>query len=298
MVVFLERGAAAGGVGDNGVEIFVKEDGEVSSGEVARGIANAGVCGEGTATKLSLGNHDFAAVGGEYPDGGFVETGESDIGDASGEEGHAGAARACGGIGPAEAAVEKIVINARKEALAIGEAEKFQNADAARDGLQAGALIEAENPGEIGDEMGIGEQVAKDEIARDAIEPGAFVVALDARAGVLDEFAVLDAGRAGGFAGATVEAFVRKREARTFEILLPIAACLFIFGSIRKQMKNFFVSGMIFLAIGILTWQVDLFERQSRWPILLLILGALLMVSATRYSAIKMAVARLIRRQT
>jgi len=88
---------------------------------------------------------------------------------------------------------------------------------------------------------------------------------------------------------------VRKREARTFEILLPIVACLFIFSSIRKQMKNFFVSGMIFLAIGIITWQVDLFERQSRWPILLLILGSLLMVGATRYSAIKLAVSRLFR---
>jgi Protein kinase domain len=91
---------------------------------------------------------------------------------------------------------------------------------------------------------------------------------------------------------------VRKREARTLEILLPIVACFFIFGSIRKQMKNFFVSGMIFLAIGIVTWQFDLFEKQSRWPIVLLILGSLLMVSSTRYSAIKLAVSRLVRRQT
>jgi hypothetical protein len=90
----------------------------------------------------------------------------------------------------------------------------------------------------------------------------------------------------------------RKREARTLEILLPMVACFFIFGSIRKQMKNFFVSGMIFLAIGIVTWQFDLFEKQSRWPIVLLILGSLLMVSSTRYSAIKLAVSRLVRRQT
>lgn len=89
----------------------------------------------------------------------------------------------------------------------------------------------------------------------------------------------------------------RKREARTFEVLLPLVACVFIFGSIRKQMKNFFVSGMIFLALGIVTWQIDLFEKQSRWPILLIILGSLLMVSSTRYSAIKLAVSRLIRRQ-
>jgi di/tricarboxylate transporter len=62
-------------------------------------------------------------------------------------------------------------------------------------------------------------------------------------------------------------------------------------------MKNYFVVGMIFLAIGLVRLQQDIFKQQSRWPILLLILGALLMVSATRYAAIKMAVARLVRRR-
>jgi hypothetical protein len=89
-----------------------------------------------------------------------------------------------------------------------------------------------------------------------------------------------------------------KREARTFEILVPMMACVFIYGSIRKQMKNYFVVGMIFLAIGLVRLQQDIFKQQSRWPILLLILGALLMVSATRYSTIKMAVARMVRRRT
>jgi serine/threonine protein kinase len=87
-----------------------------------------------------------------------------------------------------------------------------------------------------------------------------------------------------------------KREARVFEILLPAAALVFVYGSIRKQMKNYFVVGMIFLAIGLVRLQEDIFEQRSRWPILLLILGSLLMVSATRYSAIKMAVARMVRR--
>ncbi len=53
-----------------------------------------------------------------------------------------------------------------------------------------------------------GEQSAENEIARDASNPGAGIFALDARAGVLDEFAILDAGGAGGFAGAAVQAFV------------------------------------------------------------------------------------------
>jgi hypothetical protein len=87
-----------------------------------------------------------------------------------------------------------------------------------------------------------------------------------------------------------------KREARVLEMLLPAAALVFVYGSIRKQMKNYFVVGMIFLAIGLVRLQEDIFEQRSRWPILLLILGSVLMVSATRYSAIKMAVMRMVRR--
>jgi len=94
-----------------------------------------------------------------------------------------------------------------------------------------------------------------------------------------------------------LENLVKKREARILEYLVPTVACVFIFGSIRKQMKNFFVSGMLFLAAGIVMWQLDLFENESRWPIFLLIVGALVMVMATRYSTIKMAVARIVRRR-
>jgi hypothetical protein len=87
-----------------------------------------------------------------------------------------------------------------------------------------------------------------------------------------------------------------QREARVFEMLLPAAALVFVYASIRKQMKNYFVVGMIFLAIGLVRLQQDIFKQRSRWPILLLILGSLLMVSATRYSAIKMALSRMVRR--
>ena len=208
MIVFLERGAAAGGVGDDGVEVFTKEDGEICSGEVARGITYAGVRGEGATAELPPGDDDLAAVGGEDADGGFIELRESDIRDASGEKGDACAARAGGGVGPAMAAIEKVVIDAREKPFALGETEKFQDADAARDGLQAGALVEAKNSGEIGDEMRIGEQLAEDEVARDAEDPRALVVALDAGAGVLDEFSIFHTRGAGGFAGAAVEAFV------------------------------------------------------------------------------------------
>jgi serine/threonine protein kinase len=87
-----------------------------------------------------------------------------------------------------------------------------------------------------------------------------------------------------------------KREARVLEVLLPVAALVFVYGSIRKQMKNYFVVGMLFLGIGLVRLQDDIFKERSRWPIMLLILGSLLMVTATRYSAIKMALARMARR--
>jgi hypothetical protein len=106
------------------------------------------------------------------------------------------------------ASEKKVVINARQKALALGEAENLQHADAAYDRLQAGALVKTENAGSISDQIGIGHQLAEDKIARSAGEPGAFVVALDARAGVFDEFSVLDSGRAGSFASAAVQAFI------------------------------------------------------------------------------------------
>ncbi len=164
--------------------------------------------GERAAAKLVFWDDHFAAVGGEDADGGFVELRECDVGDASGEKRDAGAAGAGGGKRGAEAAVEKIVVDAREEAFALGEAEKLQNTDAARDGLQAGALIEAKNARGVDDAMGFGEKVPENEIARGAGEPRAGIVAFDVRAGVLDEFSVFDAGGAGGFASAAVEAFV------------------------------------------------------------------------------------------
>ena len=157
MIVFLERGTAAGGVGDDGVEIFAEENGEVFSGEIACGIANTGMRGEGAAAALSRGDDNFAAVGGEDANRGLVELGEGDVGDASGKECDASAARSGRGISPAEAAVEKTIVDAREERFAFGEAEKFEDADAARDGLQTRALIKANDAGEVRDAVRIGE---------------------------------------------------------------------------------------------------------------------------------------------
>ena len=79
----------------------------------------------------------------------FVELRKSDVGNASGEEGNASAARTGGGKTPAMAAVKKVVVNAREKALALGKAEQLQDAYAAGDGLQARALVETQNAREV-----------------------------------------------------------------------------------------------------------------------------------------------------
>ena len=208
MLVFLQRRAAAGGVGDDGVEIAGGEGEEIFAREVAGGVANSGVSGERAAARLIFGHDDFAAVGGEDADGRVVETREGDLRDAAGEECDASAALADCGKCAAEFLEEKWSFDFGEKLLAVGEAEKFEHAGEARDALQAGALVEPEEARERGDAIGVGKKFAEGDVAQDAREERALVVALDERAGVFDELAVFDDGGAGGFAGAAVEAFV------------------------------------------------------------------------------------------
>jgi predicted Ser/Thr protein kinase len=81
-------------------------------------------------------------------------------------------------------------------------------------------------------------------------------------------------------------------EARIFEWLLPAAACVFVFASIPRQMKNFFVSGLLFLAIGVFRLQQEVFPDRARWPVFLLAAGLCLMLAAAHYAPIKVALQR------
>ena len=81
-------------------------------------------------------------------------------------------------------------------------------------------MIEAQNARGVDDAMRFGEKVPENEIARGAGEPRAGIVAFDVRAGVLDEFSIFDAGGAGGFASAAVEAFVDVLDERIGDGLL------------------------------------------------------------------------------
>jgi serine/threonine protein kinase len=84
-------------------------------------------------------------------------------------------------------------------------------------------------------------------------------------------------------------------EQRIFEWLLPAAACFFVFRSIPRQMKNYFASGLFFLAIGVFRLQQEVFPNRAAWPITLLATGLALMVAAANYAPLRVALARLVR---
>ncbi|HYY72316.1 MAG TPA: hypothetical protein VE778_01860 [Candidatus Bathyarchaeia archaeon] len=157
---------------------------------------------------MLLWNHNFAAIRREHADGGFVQFGKGDVRYAAGKKCHSRTARPRRGKCRAKAVEEKLLINLRKKAIAFRQSKQFQDANAARDGLHARTLVEAENTRSILDEMRGREKIAEKEVARDMSEPRALVTALDAGARVLDQLSVLHAGGTGGFTGATVKAFV------------------------------------------------------------------------------------------
>jgi serine/threonine protein kinase len=85
-------------------------------------------------------------------------------------------------------------------------------------------------------------------------------------------------------------------EVRIFQVLLPCVAAAFVYLSIPRQMKNFFVWGMVFLAIGIVDLQNDIFADRRGWLVTLMMAGLLVMLVATNYAGIRMAASRWIRR--
>jgi hypothetical protein len=78
-------------------------------------------------------------------------------------------------------------------------------------------------------------------------------------------------------------------QARTFEVILPIIACLFVFGALPKQMKNYVASGLLFLAIGLVRLQQNMLKDHALWPIALIVIGFSLMLVAVKYPAIRIA---------
>ena len=86
------------------------------------------------------------------------------------------------------------------------------------------------------------------------------------------------------------------REAHTLEWILPATACLFVFASIPRQMKNFLVSGLVFLAAGVYHVQQDIYPNRAFWPTGLLAGGLVLMIAASNYALIRATLRKLRRR--
>jgi serine/threonine protein kinase len=89
-----------------------------------------------------------------------------------------------------------------------------------------------------------------------------------------------------------------QHEARILEFLLPAVACAFVFGSIPQQMKNFFASGLLFLAIGIVRLQQDYYHNLARWPIALLVAGVVLMLCASTHPLVRPTLRRIVQRMS
>jgi hypothetical protein len=84
----------------------------------------------------------------------------------------------------------------------------------------------------------------------------------------------------------------RLSEARFFEVALPVVAAIFVFGSIPKQMKNFFATGLVFFAIGVIRLANDWLRDQASWPLLLLLCGLATMLIAANYARVKLFLQR------
>ncbi len=82
------------------------------------------------------------------------------------------------------------------------------------------------------------------------------------------------------------------REARVFELVLPLTAAAFVYLSIPKQMKNFLAMGLLFFAVGVVRLGEHLLKDRAVWPIGLLALGLSLMLAAANYTSIWLALRR------
>ena len=76
-------------------------------------------------------------------------------------------------------------------------------------------------------------------------------------------------------------------ESTSLLYLLPLVASAFVFASIPKQMKNFLITGFIFLVVGAYRLQKYEFGGESIMPILLLILGLGFMLLAAEQNPVR-----------
>ncbi|GAI56218.1 unnamed protein product, partial [marine sediment metagenome] len=62
-----------------------------------------------------------------------------------------------------------------------------------------------------------------------------------------------------------------------YRILLPVASFAFVFGSVTKQMKSFFFSGLAGIAAAVHKLTVKHLDKFFAWPVSLIIAGIIWM---------------------
>ena len=143
VAIVLDRGAAARGIDDHGVEPlalhFAHPGGDIGAGRGPGGVLVAHVLGQGAATAGAPGDHDLAAVAAQQADCGFVDPGADDLLRTAGQQRHPQAAFAGGGK-----ALRHVVRRRPAEA----------HTREAHDGAQAARHQTGEGPGEFAADQG------------------------------------------------------------------------------------------------------------------------------------------------
>jgi hypothetical protein len=206
MTVFLDVGAATGGIDDDGVNVSLFEDVDGGAGELEGLDFFASVDAERAAAGLFWRRDDFATFGGEDADGGGVDIREKGALDAAEEEADAFAFFAFGG-GERRDSFDRFYFGEKSVHRGQGFGEEFEETGGAKNRLQAGFLVGQERPPETIEARWFGEGF-EEHAAMETFARGAMVVAFDLGAGGFDEFSVFDAGGARRHAGDATEAGV------------------------------------------------------------------------------------------
>ncbi len=73
-----------------------------------------------------------------------------------------------------------------------------------------------------------------------------------------------------------------KSHALVYRILLPIASIGFVFGSVARQMKSFFFSGLVGIAAAVQRFTTEYLENFFAWPVSLIMTGIIWMLVSWR----------------
>lgn len=149
--------------------------------------------GESSTTILSPRNDNLASIGLKNANRGAVQFAEGDLSDTTGEESDAGAALAFCRKRLAEIGKEKAGIDAREKFGVLLQSEETQNAAAANQRLNSGALADAGEGCHCGNPPRMRKQATIDKIGEKSREKRTPIFLLNLGAGKFDELAVLDA---------------------------------------------------------------------------------------------------------